>query len=86
MRVQCGTRSKGDFGYALRSGHLEVGGEDEHGLAVLLGDEVGVDAVEPAPPPVPQHRVVPDGAPAAAARGGRSTGRGLRLQKREGGH
>ena len=33
-------------------------------LAVLLGDELGVDAVEPCPPGVPQHAVVPDRRPA----------------------
>ena len=47
---------------------MEVRREDQDGLAVLLGHEVDVDAVQAAPPRVPEHGVVPDGAPLPSAR------------------
>ena len=43
---------------------LYVVAADAADLAVLVRDKVRLDPVQPAPPPVPQDRVVPDGRPA----------------------
>ena len=48
----------------IRKAYQQVGRREVAYLAVLFGDKVGLDAVEPRPPRVPQHHVVAHRAPA----------------------
>ena len=48
----------------IRKAYQQVGRREVAYLAVLVGDKVGLDAVEPRPPRVPQHHVVAHRAPA----------------------